>query len=149
MHFTQWNEYFYNTIYCSWLISVIYNIKCIYYIERNEKTDECFVGQRIMYLLCNNMLTPLPVRTARSGWAFYFYIPIITETNKIPYPKHIISFTDQINLLEQREMIFDDELKALQLLQNISYYRLIGYGGTFETVYTFTSFTFYTVDWVF
>lgn len=43
-------------------------------------------------------------------------------------------------------MIFDDELKALQLLQNISYYRLSGYCGTFETAYTFTSFTFYTVD---
>lgn len=73
------------------------------------------------------MLTPLPVRTARSGWAFYFYIPMITETNKIPYPKHLISFTDQINLLKQRGMIFDDEPKALQLLQNISYYRLSGY----------------------
>lgn len=70
---------------------------------------------------------------------------MVTETNKIPDPKHLISFTDQINLLEQREMIFYDELKALQLLQNISYYCLSGYGGTFETAYTFTSFTFYTV----
>ena len=43
-------------------------------------------------------------------------------------------------------MIFDDELKALQLLQNISYYRLSSYGGTFQTAYTFISFTFYTVD---
>ena len=56
-----------------------------------------------MYLLCNNMLTPLPVRTACSGWAFYFYIPMVTETNKIPYPKHLISFTDQITSLNKEK----------------------------------------------
>ena len=48
-------------------------------------------------------------------------------TNKIPYPKQLISFTDQISLLKQRGMAFGDEAKALHLLQNISYYRLSGY----------------------
>ena len=76
-------------------------------------------------------------------------------TNKIPYPKHLISFTGQINLLKQRGMIFGDEPKALHLLQNISYYRLSGYwyplladkqqhifkpGSTFETAYNIYKF---------
>ena len=36
-------------------------------IKRKRKLDENFVGQEKMYYLCSNMLTPLPVRTARSG----------------------------------------------------------------------------------
>ncbi len=43
-------------------------------------------------------------------------------------------------------MIFNDEPKVLQLLQNIGYYRLNGMGSTFETAIIFTSFTFYVVD---
>ena len=39
--------------------------------------------------------------------SFLFYIPMIT--NKTPYPKQLISFTDQISLLKQRGMIFGDE----------------------------------------
>lgn len=85
--------------------------------------------------------------------SFYFYIPM--TTNKVPYPKHLISFTDQINLLKQRGMVFEDEPKALHLLQNISYYRLSGYwyplltdkqqhifkpGSTFETAYNIYKF---------
>ena len=57
--------------------------------------------------------------------SFLFYIPM--TTNKTPYPKQLISFTDQISLLKQRGMVFGDEAKALHLLQNISYYRLSGY----------------------
>ncbi len=78
-----------------------------------------------------------------------------TKINKIPYPKHLISFADQINLLKQRGMVFGDESKALHLLQNISYYRLSGYwyplladkqrhvfkpGSTFEAAYNIYKF---------
>lgn len=74
---------------------------------------------------------------------------------KIPYPKHLISFSDQIALLKQRGLSFTDEDKASHLLQNISYYRLSGYwyplladkenhrfkpGSTFETAYTIYKF---------
>lgn len=74
---------------------------------------------------------------------------------KIPYPKHLISFSDQIALLKQRGLSFTDENKALHLLQNISYYRLSGYwyplladkenhrfkpGSTFEAAYTIYKF---------
>ena len=87
--------------------------------------------------------------------SFLFYIPMTTKTNKIPYPKHLISLTDQINLLKQRGMAFRDEPKALHLLQNISYYRLSGYwyplladkqqhiikpGSTFESAYSIYKF---------
>lgn len=70
--------------------------------------------------------------------SFLFYIPM--ATNKIPYPKHLISFTDQINLLKQRGMVFGNEPKALHLLQNISYYRLSGYWypllGTNDSIFS-------------
>lgn len=77
------------------------------------------------------------------------------ETNKTPYPKQLISFTEQIALLKQRGMTFTDETKAFHLLQNISYYRLSGYwyplladkqlhifkpGSTFETAYSMYKF---------
>ena len=85
--------------------------------------------------------------------SFLFYIPM--TTNKTPYPKQLISFTDQISLLKQRGMVFGDEAKALHLLQNISYYRLSGYwyplladkqqhifkpGSTFEAAYNIYKF---------
>mgnify|MGYP000795390816 FL=1 len=54
---------------------------------------------------------------------FIFYTPM----TKIPYPKQLISFPDQIALLKQRGLVFTDETKALHLLRNISYYRLSGY----------------------
>ncbi len=80
-----------------------------------------------------------------------FFIPM----TKIPYPKHLISFTDQIALLKQRGLSFEDEKKALHLLHNISYYRLSGYwyplladkqnhvfkpGSTFGTAYLIYKF---------
>ena len=83
----------------------------------------------------------------------FFYMPMTTE--KIPYSKQLLSFTDQIGLLKQRGLIFKDETKALHLLQNISYYRLSGYwhplladkqrhifkhGSTFETAYAIYKF---------
>ncbi|MEN9973943.1 MAG: hypothetical protein RIS20_2290 [Bacteroidota bacterium] len=42
--------------------------------------------------------------------------------NKTP-----LCIVDQINLLKRRGMLFKDEQSALQLLENISYYRLKGY----------------------
>lgn len=77
------------------------------------------------------------------------------ETNKTPYPKQLISFTEQIALLKQRGMTFTDETKAFHLLRNISYYRLSGYwyplladkqlhifkpGSTFEAAYSMYKF---------
>lgn len=76
-------------------------------------------------------------------------------TIKIPYSKQLISFTDQITLLKQRGLILGDEVRALHLLQNISYYRLSGYwyplladkqrhifkpGSTFEAAYNIYKF---------
>ena len=76
-------------------------------------------------------------------------------TIKIPYSKQLISFTDQITLLKQIGLILGDELRALHLLQNISYYRLSGYwyplladkqrhifkpGSTFEAAYNIYKF---------
>ena len=76
-------------------------------------------------------------------------------TIKIPYSKQLISFTDQITLLKQRGLILEDEVRALHLLQNISYYRLSGYwypllsdkqrhtlkpGSTFEAAYNIYKF---------
>ena len=74
---------------------------------------------------------------------------------KIPYPKQIISFEDQIALLKLRGLVFTDEAKALHLLHNISYYRLSGYwypllvdkqnhvfkpGNTFDAAYNIYKF---------
>lgn len=56
----------------------------------------------------------------------FIFMPMV----KVPYPKHLISFADQISLLKQRGLSFKDEAKALHLLQNISYYRLSGYWFT-------------------
>ena len=69
-----------------------------------------------------NVLTPLPVRTARSGWAFYFY-----AMNKISYNKPFLLYQAQIELLKSRGMKFPDENKASHLFENISYYRFSGY----------------------
>ena len=55
---------------------------------------------------------------------------------KVPYPKHLISFADQISLLKQRGLSFKDEAKALHLLQNISYYRLSGYWFTDTSLFS-------------
>ena len=55
---------------------------------------------------------------------------------KVPYPKHLISFADQISLLKQRGLSFKDETKALHLLQNISYYRLSGYWFTDTSLFS-------------
>lgn len=53
-----------------------------------------------------------------------FFILTMAKTH---YPKQLISFADQITLLKERGLSFNDEAKALHLLQNISYYRLSGY----------------------
>jgi len=48
--------------------------------------------------------------------------------NKIP-----LSFADQIVLLKNRELVIDDEPKALSYLQEISYYRLSAYFLPYQT----------------
>jgi abortive infection bacteriophage resistance protein len=47
--------------------------------------------------------------------------------SKIPYAKPPITYQEQLNLLKQRGLIIPKEVKALHLLENISYYRLSGY----------------------
>ena len=46
---------------------------------------------------------------------------------RIPYAKTIKTFDEQIEILKSRGLQFNDEMRAKQLLQNISYYRMSGY----------------------
>jgi len=48
------------------------------------------------------------------------------------YNKQPISISDQIDILKKRGLIFNDELKAKNILENISYFRLAGYWRTME-----------------
>jgi len=54
------------------------------------------------------MPPPLPVRTAQSGGAIYFYIML-----KAAYNKPFLSHQAQISLLKSRGMKFADEAKAV------------------------------------
>ena len=47
--------------------------------------------------------------------------------SRIPYTKTIKTFDEQIEILKSRGLQFNDEMRAKQLLQNISYYRMSGY----------------------
>lgn len=47
--------------------------------------------------------------------------------NKISYPKVQKSFDEQLTLLRERGMCFENESQAKHILQNVSYYRLSGY----------------------
>lgn len=70
------------------------------------------------------MSTPLPIRTGRLGWAFYFWR---ISMAKIPYKKLPLSYQDQLSQLEKRGMQIPNKAKALHLLEMVSYYRLSGY----------------------
>ena len=74
---------------------------------------------------------------------------------RIPYPKTIKTFDQQIAILKGRGLCFSDEARAKQLLQNISYYRMSGYwypllsdkqnhifksGATFEQAFSIYKF---------
>lgn len=124
------------------------------YRKKREKLM-IFLQNRKNVLLLQQHAYPASHKNSALRVSFLFYILMETKTNKIPYPKHLISFTDQINLLKQRGMVFGNEPKALHLLQNISYYRLSGYwyplladkqqhifkpGSTFETAYNIYKF---------
>jgi hypothetical protein len=52
----------------------------------------------------------------------FFYI-----MTKIPYTKPFLLLQEQVEQLKSRGLKFTDEVKALHLLKNISYYRLSGY----------------------
>ena len=67
------------------------------------------------------MPTPLPVRSARSEWAFCFLYM------KLQFNKPPLSYKEQVEQLKTRGLIIDDELIALHLLENLSYFRLSGY----------------------
>ncbi|PHK27951.1 Abi family protein [Spirosoma sordidisoli] len=68
--------------------------------------------------------------------------------SKVPYRKPALTYQDQLNRLKGRGLIVHDDVKALHLLAQVSYYRLSGYwyplldnkqthrfkpGATFET----------------
>jgi abortive infection bacteriophage resistance protein len=46
---------------------------------------------------------------------------------KVPYSKPALSFAEQLSQLKERGLIFENDAKALHLLQVISYFRLSGY----------------------
>ena len=46
---------------------------------------------------------------------------------KVPYPKQIQTFANQIGILKQRGMTFEDEAAAEAWLHRVSYYRMSGY----------------------
>ena len=46
---------------------------------------------------------------------------------KVPYPKQIQTFANQIGILKQRGMTFADEAAAEAWLHRVSYYRMSGY----------------------
>ena len=46
---------------------------------------------------------------------------------KVPYPKQIQAFANQIGILKQRGMTFADEAAAETWLRRVSYYRMSGY----------------------
>ena len=96
------------------------------------------------------MFTPLPVRTARSGWTFYFIHMAKTLYNGSPLTTGGI-----IQLLKSRGLTFKDVTKASHLLDHISYFRLKSYllpliqnkqtgtfkkGATFEDAYMLYKF---------
>ena len=55
------------------------------------------------------------------------YFCLYTFMPRIPYAKTIKTFDEQIEILKSRGLQFNDEMRAKQLLQNISYYRMSGY----------------------
>ena len=69
------------------------------------------------------MLPPLPVRTARSGEAFYSF----SVMTKMLYNKPFLSHEQQLEQLKLRGLTFTDEAKALHLLKYVGYYRFSAY----------------------
>ena len=69
-----------------------------------------------------HVLTPLPVEQRAQGKPFIFYV-----MSKNIYTKPALSYQAQLALLKASGMSFEDEKKALHLLQRIGYYRLGGY----------------------
>lgn len=43
------------------------------------------------------------------------------------YPKHPLTFSDQLGLIQQRGLLVDDPARALRWLEQVSYYRLSAY----------------------
>jgi abortive infection bacteriophage resistance protein len=46
---------------------------------------------------------------------------------KVPYPKHIQTFANQISILKQRGLMIANEQEAEEWLHKVSYYRMSGY----------------------
>ena len=63
------------------------------------------------------MFTPLPVRSARSGWTFF----ILYDMAKTVFNGQSLTSGPQIQLLKSRGLSFINEPKAQYLLDNISY----------------------------
>ncbi|MDO4165539.1 MAG: Abi family protein [Bacteroides sp.] len=73
---------------------------------------------------CIDKSRPLPIRTAYPAGPF-FYVGMI-------YTKQAISINEQIDVLRQRGLIIEDETKAHDLLERISYFRLADYWRMME-----------------
>jgi len=73
-----------------------------------------------------NILTKNILRTAQSGWGFYFgvFMPDV-------YQKPFLSYKEQVETLKNRGLFFEDEDKALKILERISYHRLGTYWHIF------------------
>lgn len=63
--------------------------------------------------------------TMRTRAELIFYIPMVT------YTKHSISIADQMLMLKNRGLLFDDEHAATEYLKVISYFRLANYLGIY------------------
>ena len=70
-----------------------------------------------------NPTTLLVARPADQGGTFLLYME---------YTKQPITLAEQINILKQRGLIFEDEDAALRILSFISYFRLASYWRVME-----------------
>ena len=81
-----------------------------------------FVVSNKIYTFAATYSPRFPLEQRAQGESFFCML-----MNKIAYPKEQKSFDEQIALLKQRGMYFEDEVRANCILQNVSYYRLSGY----------------------
>lgn len=71
-------------------------------------------------------ISATPLYNAYQGGT-YFFIPMVT------YTKQPISIADQITILKNRGLLFDDEQAAVECLKIISYFRLANYWKPMES----------------
>ena len=97
-----------------------YSLAKVQYFHQKNRSIVCLFTKKLY--LCTNKLTPLPVEQRAQGEPFYYMM-----MNKVPYPKHIQTFANQISILKQRGLMIANEQKAEKWLHKVSYYRMSGY----------------------